>query len=93
MFDARGGPFDHPSVCEEHEMDRKKTLCTCPEHRDDAPASYGEHEFALDSDEGTASDIGLFEVWRWLCSCGGRGNWQAQSDNAAYHSWLRHVGV
>lgn len=29
--------------------------------------------------------------WRWLCSCGGRGQWQYQSPNVAYHSWLQHV--
>jgi hypothetical protein len=67
--------------------------CTCHEHRDGAPTTYGEHEFARDWDE--TQDVGgsFFEVWRWLCSCGARGRWQSQSDNVPYHSWLRHCGV
>jgi hypothetical protein len=62
-------------------------------HRGLAPTVPTEHEFALD----TAWDHRLggepFQMWRWLCSCGERGNWQSQSDSAAYHGWLRHCGV
>jgi hypothetical protein len=57
-----------------------------------APTVIGEHEFALDLDEAESIND-MFEVWRWLCSCGERGNWQVVSGNAAYHAWLRHCGV
>lgn len=71
-----------------------KTPCSvCPGHRDGAPTVIGEHEFALDADDAVDSLNEVFEVWRWLCACRARGRWQSQSDNAAYHGWLRHCGV
>lgn len=49
-----------------------------------------EHEFALDHDTGVSFDY-AFDLWRWLCSCGERGNWQAVSGDAAERGWREHV--
>jgi hypothetical protein len=57
-----------------------------------AHADFGDHEYALDHDLATDSLGNRFEVWRWLCSCGARGQWQSQSDRAPHYAWLRHVG-
>jgi len=51
-----------------------------------------EHEFALDHDTGVIFDY-VFDLWRWICSCGERGNWQSVSDDAAERGWLQHCGV
>lgn len=75
-------------------MSNTTTPCdVCPEHRGGAPTVIGEHEFARDWDEDRTNDGSFFEMWRWLCSCGSRGRWQSQSDNVAYHAWLKHCGV
>ena len=58
-----------------------------------APTVIEEHEFALDYEEARTVGGDVFDVWRWLCSCGGRGQWQTQSDTAARRAWLRHCGV
>lgn len=65
--------------------------CTCLDHRDtDVAVRIGEHAFTREEDYETSARFGYWR-WRWVCSCGHRGRWQAQSDNVAYHSWLRHV--
>lgn len=54
-------------------------LCACA----GAPTVKGPHTFAIE--DGADGD------WRWRCSCGRHGRWTAQSDGAAYHTWLRHA--
>jgi hypothetical protein len=67
------------------------TLCTCPAHQDGAPAAIGEHEFAGDTEMDQTIGLGPLRFWRWLCSCGARGDWQSRSANVSYHAWLWHV--
>lgn len=69
----------------------QKPPCTCDKHKDGATQAVdlgvlGVHGFQLDT-------YGFDAKWRWLCWCGSRGQWQNQSDSAAYHAWLRHVGL
>lgn len=64
--------------------------CTCEEcQRTGAPTSTrdGAHVFRLDVDHDD-DNVGF---WRWVCSCGGRGRPNYQSDNAVYHMWTDHV--
>lgn len=55
-----------------------------------APTVIGEHEFALDTELEWAHDQ-QFTLWRWLCSCGERGNWQSVSGDVAERAWREHV--
>jgi hypothetical protein len=59
------------------------------------PTVVKDHEFALDTDVADgwhSTESGrFFEVERWLCSCGDRGDWQPSSETTAYHAWLAHV--
>lgn len=64
--------------------------CTCAEHRGGAPVEIDGHRFDRASDE--VKREGMFlQRWRYVCSCGGRGQWTFQSDNVPYHSWLDHL--
>lgn len=71
-------------------MSNVKTPCECQVHRGGTATVIGKHAFTLGSRDAVSF---ADEEWRWLCSCGSRGRWQAQSDNASYHDWLRHCGV
>jgi hypothetical protein len=63
---------------------KAEPACTCDEHAKKAWTNVNGHKFRRDHD----SQNGM---WRWRCSCGRRGHWQAQSPNVSYHQWLDHV--
>lgn len=62
-------------------------LCACA----GAPTVKGPHTFALEEHWDDLGPTVYVTGWRWRCSCGRHGRWTAQSDGAAYHTWLRHA--
>jgi hypothetical protein len=67
------------------------TACTCPTHQDGAPTALmganGAHVYWCVEDRDRRGK----PMWRWLCSCTGRGQWTYRDSNQPYHAWCVHV--
>lgn len=73
-----------------------RPACRCVEcQRTGAPTVFDGHAFILGSKRKTPDGRDVLartaHVWRWVCTCGGGGQWTAQGSGVVYHGWRGHV--